>query len=107
MPINIKIGGQAGPTTVEFEPNGHFLSPRNKTGSLLKPDRTPAFTRVGAVLTVEEELKLGNPPWIDHRILFAHNPHAVVGIPDDLWGNIPQLLEVAGEMRWNDGAKPY
>jgi hypothetical protein len=70
-------------------------------------DGAPAYTRVGAVLSIEEALQFGGPPWMDHRISMAHNPHAPDRMPEDIWNSIPQLLEVGGEMAWSDGGRPF
>lgn len=108
MPIDVAKGEAVGPTTIELQSDGRFLSTRNPKGRLLKPDGTPAYTRVGAVLCVEEELQFANAPWMDHKILLAHNPHAADRIPNDIWGDrIPQFLEVGGEMAWDDGAPTF
>lgn len=107
FPVDILRGGAAGPARMEFSPDGSFFKSRTSQGATIKSDGTPPFTRVGAVLCVEEELKAGNPPWMDHRVLVAHNPHASHPVPSDIWGSVPQLLEIAGEMAWNDGRKAF
>lgn len=107
FPVDVTKGHAVGPTTTEFTPDGSFLNPKTPKGKLVKPDGTPAYTRVGAVLTIEEDLQPGSLPWIDHKILLAHNPYAEAPLPTDGWGSIPQLLEVAGEMAWNDGGPAF
>jgi hypothetical protein len=42
---------------------------------------------------------------LDHQLLMAHNPFAARPIPSEIWGSIPQFLEVADEMAWNDGGR--
>jgi len=106
-PFDVTTGCAAGPTTIEFSPDGSFLNLRNRTGKLIKLDGMPAYTRVGAVVCIEEEPQSDNPPWIDHKILVAHNPYAADPTPQEIWGSIPQLIEVADGMAWNDSAKPF
>ena len=107
VPIEVETGDPAGPTAFEFSPDGSFFNPRNPAGKLIKPDGMPAYTRVGAVFCIEEELQFGNPPWMDHKILVAHNPYATDPISQEIWDSIPQLVDVGGEMAWNDGARGF
>lgn len=105
FPVDLSEGKAVGPVTTEFAPDGRFLARRTPTGRPIKPDGMPAFTRVGAILCVEVVRQPGRLPWMDHRVLIAHNPYAQNPIPREIWGTIPQCLHVAGEMAWNDGGK--
>lgn len=102
QPIDVSRGGAVGPVTIEFQPDGSFLRSQKQDGS-------PAFTRVGGVLCIEEFLRHGNPPWIDHHILLAHNPNAKPGcrLPTGIWKSIPQLVEIDDRMVWTDGAAAF
>ena len=104
VPLDMMTGVPAGPTAVQFRPDGRFLRRRTPRGALFKPDGTPAYTRVGAVLCVEEsDDARGN---VEHIILLAHNPYAAIPITRALWGPIPQLIDVGDdrsiEMVWTD-----
>lgn len=98
VPLDVDTGNVAGPTTVQFSPDGRFLNPRNRKGKLLKRDGMPACTRVGAVLCVEEWIAESGPPAVAHQILLAHNPYATDPIPQHIWGPTPQLIDVGQEM---------
>jgi len=53
-PIDTRTGGPAGPVTTEFFPDGRLLRQWQPSGSLIKPNGTPGFTRVSAVVVIEE-----------------------------------------------------
>ena len=102
VPIDVRPGGPAGPERLEFKPDGKFL----RTG--IKDDGSRAFTRVSAVICVEENCKEGknliNPVWIEHSALVVHNPYASKSVPDDLWGSCVQFAPENGILRWRNDA---
>jgi hypothetical protein len=103
IPINKRTGEQAGPIRTAFQPSGHFLNPRLPSGKPYKLNGTPRFTRVSAVLCIEETV---GEKQIEHEALVVHNPNAALRIPEDLWASIPQFVPRGAEMIWTDGADP-
>lgn len=125
IPIDMRTGAPAGPMENRFFPDGKFLSRERPGGGLLKPDGSPAFTRISAVACVQErciEVPSGRRVWhegfgrhfglvesvyIEHDCLVMHNPHAQHRISPDLWCDCVQFMEANGAMRWNDGRELY
>ena len=97
-------------------PDGKFLNPRGRKGQLLKPSGQPAFTRISAVVSLEERVKAqyplmeplrgltrhlrtlferqwqeyhakGNSFWIEHDLLVIHNPNTKCPVPMEIWGD--------------------
>jgi len=91
----LMVGGEE----ARLDPCGHFLK-------RYQPEPTPRFTRIGAVLTIEERIDSG-AGMIDHLALLAHNPHAKNPLPGDIWADLPQLIEQNGAMVWTDGRSPW
>ena len=60
-PIDTRTGGRAGPVSTEFSPDGRLLRRRQLTGAPVKRDGTPGFTRVSAVIVIEEQLRQKYP----------------------------------------------
>lgn len=56
-PIDTRTGGPAGPVTTKFFPEGGLLRRRQPSGALVKRDGMPGFTRVSAVIVIEEEMR--------------------------------------------------
>ena len=104
IPFDKNAGQADGPPSHRFKPSGHFLETQRPGGKPFKPDRSPRFTRVSAVLCVEE---LEIPTQVIHRALVVHNPHAQHPISEDIWSGIPQFVQREGEMIWTDGADPW
>jgi hypothetical protein len=99
VPINNETGGPAGRMKVAFRPTGRFLNRHLPSGKPIKLDHSPGFTRVDAVLTIEE---FRTHEKVDHKALVAHNPYAEVPIPEKLFGNLSQLVDRDGVMEWTD-----
>jgi hypothetical protein len=104
VPLDTGSGQPVGPITEEFNPSGHFLSRYLPSGRPFKLDSTPRFTRVSAVLCIEE---LPGVQQIEHSALIVHNPYAKLRISETLWGNLPQLAVRGDQMAWTDGASPW
>lgn len=114
IPIDIERGGPAGPDRLVTIPKGRFV---NK----IKGGREPGFTRVSAVLCIEEEYvdpywdrlagisPTGLPPaWIEPRAVIMHNPHAAIPLSRTAWSSMPQFLEERDEKwAWTDGRSPW
>lgn len=102
VPINTQTGGPAGPITTQYSLEGKFTKG-------IKPDRSPGFTRVGAVACVEENFEEAWTPsgehkvWMGHDVLVVHNPHAKHPIPQEIFGQYPQFTRVGESMAWTDG----
>lgn len=106
IPIDPMIGAASEPPTNRFFPEGRFFYTGRPGGKPLKPDGGPRFTRIGAIVTVEERLACGPEGyWQDHKVLVAHNPLAVRPIPESIWGAVPQFVPRDGVMRWTDGRR--
>ena len=60
------------------------------------------------MLVVREHLLERNPfeedfeAWTELRWFVLHNPHAPVQIPQELWGECPQLERDGEYIRWTD-----
>lgn len=102
IPINTKTGGPAGEISTRYALEGKFTRP-------IQPDKIPGFTRVSAVVSVEERLRNActtsgeDKVWIDHDVLIVHNPNAKCPAPKDIWQSYPQFIEKNGSMSWSDG----
>jgi hypothetical protein len=104
IPIDERTIGPTGPIKTVFIPSGHFFESRLPSGKPFKPDGSPRFTRISAVLCIEETPQYRG---MDHYALLVHNPFAVLHIQEDIWDNIPQFVERSGNMVWTDGADPW
>jgi hypothetical protein len=101
IPIKKGEGGPAGPTSLAFKPSGHFLKHYRDSG---QSDATPRFTRISAVLCIEE-IRVDDR--IDHHAVVVHNPYAEISISEDPWGDLPQFVVRGKEMKWTDGRNPH
>lgn len=90
---------------IRWFPTGQLLHPNYPKPYFPPYKQTPHFTRVSAVVLVQERFKLATFfPEICHDVWILHNPHAEHSVPPKLWGKYPQLLkEDDGVMRWTDG----
>jgi hypothetical protein len=70
-----------------FQPSGKFLK---------RAQGVPRFTRIGAVICVEDI-----PPYPRLQAVVLHNPHAIFPISEAIWKDCRQLIARSGEMRWN------
>lgn len=101
FPINRRSGEPAGPMRVEYTPDGRFLKNWG--------DQGPRHTRVSGVLFVEEHIRdrptIGRERlrMVFHDALMMHNPNAVRPLPEDVWGDCPQLVRRGDELLWTDG----
>jgi hypothetical protein len=43
-----------------------------------------------------------NRKWVEHDVLVLHNPFAYHPVSSVMWEDIPQFVEVDGEMKWTD-----
>jgi hypothetical protein len=95
-------GSAVGDLRSTFLPTGHLLNRSNQRGRPWKPDGTPRFTRVGAVLCIQE-LNRGQVGRVTHAARLLHNPMATTPITEDGWRNVPQLVRRGSDMHWTDG----
>lgn len=100
--IDTKLGRAIGEPEVKFFAQGKFLNhPR------VWPK--PLFTRTGAVLALRErrvEENLFDETFsarVELYWMVLHNPNCPTPIPQELWGQCPQLIEDGDNMRWTDG----
>ncbi len=125
IPISKITGGPAGPTTVRFFPEGKLLKKQ-------KPDGSPGYRRISAILCIEETTierypsehlyeeswTIIPPSWtegrelhnshvnqmvIEHNATVIHNPHAYHPLDQNLFRNLPQCIPDGNTMRWTDG----
>jgi hypothetical protein len=86
----------------EFDPTGRFLK-------VWPGEAGPRHTRVSGVLYVEENIRshdLGDGSWnfrAEHDALMMHNPSALHSLPEESWGDCPQLVSRGDVMQWTDG----
>ncbi|MGH9196520.1 MAG: hypothetical protein ACRD1T_12360 [Acidimicrobiia bacterium] len=96
------VGGRAaGPVRVEVDPRGSFI---RRWGN------EPRFTRVGAVLALEEQWlrapkEDGTRDWkVVPNAWVLHNPAALNRIPTMLWGESAQFTDLGEDLwGWTDG----
>jgi hypothetical protein len=86
IPIDIRTGGPAGPTTFPYKQSGDFLRTW-RTSSQGTAQWTPRHTRIGAALFLND---YDDGPEVKHRALMVHNPNAAVPLPRDPWSGIPE-----------------
>jgi len=101
VPINSGIDN-GGPdpvhnTTIQ---SGSFLMTRRANGQPFKKSGGPRFTRLSAVLTIEEFL---GGESIEHRVLAAINPYAEAPISEEELAGVPILAVRDGILSWSDG----
>lgn len=81
IPINRRTGTGVGPARLEFTHDGALTS-RRRTPREPHTTSRPFYTRVSAVLCIEEVTELDTtPPWTDHRALLLLNPNAEIAMP--------------------------
>lgn len=100
MPFDENTGSLGEPKP-SFELSGHFLK---QWPDRADDRRRPRFTRVGAVLSIEE---IHESDRIGHRALVAHNPAALAPISEALWDDLPQAVERDGALMWSDGRSMF
>jgi hypothetical protein len=86
----------------ELRPTGGFLK-------VWRREYRPRHTRVGGVLFVQENLRPSTAVeavggYIAHNdALMLHNPHALRPLPEEPWGDCPQLVRRGDDIMWSDG----
>jgi hypothetical protein len=99
--VDTATGKSVDPVFDDFKPSGHFLETRSRTGAPFKRDLSARFTRISAVLCIEEIL---GEQSIEHNALVLHNPNAHLHVTEELWRGLPQLVRREGQMVWTDHA---
>jgi hypothetical protein len=96
--VDTQTGSAVSEPKPEFYPDGSLLK---SWGDGPKPQR---FTRVGAVVSLEEKPKEQHDGLflLEPKALVAHNPFAIRRIPTSIWRPYPQLLESGDRMEWTD-----
>ncbi len=106
--IDTRTGTPAGPVTTEFSPEGKLLRTRQPNGAKIKPTGKPGFTRVSAIVVIEEVIREKCfPPirgWVDHKVLVAHNLHAARPLSPEIFREYVQFTDVGKGYGWSDGA---
>lgn len=105
MPYDMSRGCAAGPIEMEFSREGKLLQRRKPNGKTVKPDGMPGFTRISAVLVIEETgPHFGGgrtEAWFGHSALVAHNPYAEHDLAPRLFGEFVQ--DLGDGYGWSDG----
>ncbi len=102
--VDKKTGAMAGPTEIKFNPDGKFLKKHLDSGKLIKRNGRPPFTRISAVVVIEERIREHKPIWwIDHDVLIAHNPNANYPINPKTFNGYIQFKDLGGGYGWSDG----
>lgn len=96
--IDTRTGGPAGPVTTEFFPEGKLLRRRQPSGALIKPDGSPSFTRISAVIVIEEDMQERFPP--PNPLLLADEETAHQIWP--LWKRASDLYRGHDNVAWID-----
>lgn len=104
IPIDTGSGGPAGVAANFFKPSGHLLATRLPSEKPFKPDNSPRFTRVSAILCIEEVPGVQS---IEYSVLVVHNPYAQLSISEGIWGGLPQFVRRGDQMIWTDGGSPW
>ena len=65
----------------------------------------PGFTRVSAVVVIEEDFHYGSENYCcrDHMILVAHNPFACHPLSAEIFRDYVQFMDVGNGYGWSDG----
>lgn len=85
------------PGETRFHRSGHFLNPLLPNGKPFKHNAEPRFTRVSAVMAVERTI---GEESVEHWPMLARNPFAAKPLPEEIWGDMPQLVVRGPEMKW-------
>ena len=107
VPIDPSTGGPAGPVGTKFFPDGKFLNRYRPKGKHLKINGQPAFTRVSAVLTIEEFFQDRYPyaNWVDHHVLVLHNPFARHPLAVEVFEQYIRFIDLGEGFGWSDGCR--
>src|SRR5439155_11754781 len=96
------INRNTGETWIEYDRTGRFLR-------VWPGEQGPRHTRIGGVLFVQENIR----PYVsvegeeehraDNDALMMHNPNALKPLPEEPWGDCPQMVVRDGAIVWTDG----
>ena len=103
--VDKETGSAVSEPRAEMVLDGKFTKP-------IKRDHSPGYTRISAVVVIEESVKentiriFGKYIIISytmvHEILALHNPFAKFTVSQELFGKWPQLVREDGYMVWTD-----
>ncbi len=97
FPIDTQTGAAVGSLRSRCSPDGEFLK---------KWSGHPRFTRIGAVMCVEESVDDQAEDFrIEHKVLVIHNPHSRRPIPRQIAGDFPQFPDETRPGCWTDGQR--
>lgn len=89
-------------SSIEYDLTGRFLK-------VWPGEDGPRHTRVGGVLFVQEQLRHSlaadgtEVHRTDNDALIMHNPYALRPLPEEPWGDCPQLVLRGDSLEWTDG----
>ena len=99
-------------TRTELRLTGKFLESKQPSGKPLKQDGLPAYSRISAVMCIEEMIKdklstadkrSAREYLVLHNAMILHNPYAHYSIPESTFGDLQQFVRRDGNMIWTDG----
>jgi hypothetical protein len=91
-----------------IEPPRPAFFPRGRLLRRWAPEREPRFTRIAAIMCIEEIIRDYRTPGggldrrMDHHVMVLHNPFAQETLPADIFEGYPQMIRVRDEMVWSD-----
>lgn len=101
VPIDTDTGTSVGPAEGKFFQEGKFLKlHRDKGGGY---DLTPRFTRVGAVVCIEDYISISEPLNVLQSALVLINPFADRRVDRNVFASYPQIPLEDNSLQWSDG----
>lgn len=91
-----------------IEPPRPAFFPRGRLLRRWAPEMEPRFTRIGAIMCIEEIIRDYRTPGggsdrrMDHHVMVLHNPFAQEPLPLGIFDGHPQMIRVGDEMIWSD-----
>ncbi len=101
VPIDMGTGARAGPAEGKFLQEGKFLKLYRDEGDCY--DLTPRFTRVGAVVCIEDYVNITEPLKVVHSAVVLINPFADRLVDRTVFSAYPQISLEDNALQWSDG----
>lgn len=101
VPIDTDTGASVGPAEAKFFQEGKFLKLYRDKGGCY--DLTPRFTRVGAVVCIEDYISISEPRKVSHSAVVLVNPFADKRIDHSVFSPYPQIPLEDNSLQWSDG----
>ena len=101
VPIDTDSGASVGPAEAKFFQEGKFLKLYRDKGGCY--DLTPRFTRVGAVVCIEDYISISEPLKVVHSAVVLINPFADKSIERGVFSPYPHIPAEDNSLQWSDG----